>query len=1021
MITPVTIDKNKTLLPDQDYEFLRGQGIEFIQNLSGKIWTDHNTHDPGITILELLCYALTDLGYRTSFEMKDLLTKPGGGFDLPEISGFFPAHEILTTNPLTITDYRKLLVKLEGVKNAWLNPMTDSNAPDYRQSEVPIYANCHEDRLDYDVLNTLGNPNHPIQLTGLYKVLLELEIDEQFGSLNDYDLMYIVKRGPLKGLRLTLGIRDESFVKKEMDLSETFVSLTVTNSPVETLQGIWTSGISVSLSNGGTETFQEVVIRIISDKPDSDLPPLVVTALDLQNLLEENVTDSLFPLFWSKQRTIDQIIGKVCCVLDAHRNLCADFLSIDVAKACRIALCADIELKPDADIELTQAKTYHAIEQYFNPQLKYYTLTELLDEGLRTDEIFNGPYIDYKIECNGESVFTKPGFNKTNEIEATQLRRFIYTSDIINILMDFEEVIAVKNVMLRKYDANGQAVGESEKWCLEIPPDHQPVFYIEKTKVLYYKNNIPYTAKAIEFENTLMQLRELAKKAAYVAPGQTLPITQGVYRETDTYFTVQNDFPMNYGIGEEKLPSNTNAERRAKAKQLKGYLTFYDQLLADYLSQLTNVRNLFSLDPTIKQTYFSQYLDNSIMTGVDTEFETEMYLESGGAILLADDERRTKLIESKEHYYERKNKILDHLLARFAEQFTDYVLMSYSLEGDKLKIGDDLIDDKINFLQVYPELSRQRGKAFNYRPEDPTQIWDTSNVSGLEKRLSRLLGIENFDRRNLHCAQIAESMARTRSVTGNFQAVFRSLGNTLVFRSQETFANRDDAQEASLSAFTTVRQASAYAVIDLGSGNFGFTITGGGVTLTHDGVFSSTSDTYSAIHLIIATYDQWLNSDTICTEEGFHLIEHILLRPFSDTDALMGVCLPKDCAFCGEEDPYSFKASLILPYWPGRFNDINFRQFFEQTARKEAPAHIHLKICWVSNDQMMQLDERYRAWLEAKSTKDYDPTELSSTLGELIDILQQLKTINPKATLHDCEEDGDENPVRLGFTNLGIF
>src|SRR5690606_11392965 len=105
---------------------------------------------------------------------------------------------------------------------------------------------------------------------------------------------------------------------------------------------------------------------------------------------------------------------------------------------------------------------------------------------------------------------------------------------------------------------------------------------------------------------------------------------------------------------------------------------------------------------------------------------------------------------------------------------------------------------------------------------------------------------------------------------------------------------------------------------------------------------------------------KWLTSDEVCVDEGFHLIEHILLRPFTDSDQLMQVCLPEDCAFCGEEDPYSFRVSLILPYWPGRFSNVHFRQFFEQTARMEAPAHIHLKICWISNDQMKALDEKYK-------------------------------------------------------------
>ena len=29
-------------------------------------WTAHNTHDPGITVLELLAYVLTELQYRTN-------------------------------------------------------------------------------------------------------------------------------------------------------------------------------------------------------------------------------------------------------------------------------------------------------------------------------------------------------------------------------------------------------------------------------------------------------------------------------------------------------------------------------------------------------------------------------------------------------------------------------------------------------------------------------------------------------------------------------------------------------------------------------------------------------------------------------------------------------------------------------------------------------------------------------------------------------------------------------------------
>ena len=81
-------------------------------------WTDYNAHDPGITTLEALCYAITELGYRCGFDMKDFMRN--GDSKLVAGQTLFTAKEILTINPLTINDYRKLLVDIEGIHNAWL-------------------------------------------------------------------------------------------------------------------------------------------------------------------------------------------------------------------------------------------------------------------------------------------------------------------------------------------------------------------------------------------------------------------------------------------------------------------------------------------------------------------------------------------------------------------------------------------------------------------------------------------------------------------------------------------------------------------------------------------------------------------------------------------------------------------------------------------------------------------------------------------------------------------------------------
>ena len=52
-----SILKNDPDFEGLDFTAMRAEGINYIAGLSGKIWTDHNVHDPGITLLELLCYA----------------------------------------------------------------------------------------------------------------------------------------------------------------------------------------------------------------------------------------------------------------------------------------------------------------------------------------------------------------------------------------------------------------------------------------------------------------------------------------------------------------------------------------------------------------------------------------------------------------------------------------------------------------------------------------------------------------------------------------------------------------------------------------------------------------------------------------------------------------------------------------------------------------------------------------------------------------------------------------------------
>jgi hypothetical protein len=83
--------------------------------------------------------------------------------------------------------------------------------------------------------------------------------------------------------------------------------------------------------------------------------------------------------------------------------------------------------------------------------------------------------------------------------------------------------------------------------------------------------------------------------------------------------------------------------------------------------------------------------------------------------------------------------------------------------------------------------------------------------------------------------------------------------------------------------------------------------------------------------------------------------EHLLLRPKFPGDALYPACSDGPCASCGDEDPYSFRLSLVMPAWAGPFTtNLDMRRFADKTIQQEIPSHLLGKICWVGNDGFVE-------------------------------------------------------------------
>jgi hypothetical protein len=356
-------------------------------------------------------------------------------------------------------------------------------------------------------------------------------------------------------------------------------------------------------------------------------------------------------------------------------------------------------------------------------------------------------------------------------------------------------------------------------------------------------------------------------------------LANGHDRRVGNYYSIQQQFPAVYGIGELGLPASASALRQAQARQLKAYLLFFDQLLANYFAQLANVKELFSFNSPQPRTYFSQVIDDPSLGLDDIWTDSDPVTRANKLQQITEDSQVTR---------ERKNRFLNHLLARFAEDFTDYSLSRFAhTSEDLIKTKEDLIKAKCAFLQDYRELGAARGRAFNYTYT--SSAWDTDNVSGLEKRISRKLGLSSHHRRKL------------------------------------ASLNADD-------------------------------------------------------------------------EGGFHMVEHLLLRPCpADLEAMKpereakswqaGVllALPEVPGQPQRKDPYSQQISFIFPDWVMRFQG-EFRNFIEQTLREETPAHLHARCLWLNQKDMGAFESAYQDWL-SNLGMDAGNTKVRDARDRLIDWL----------------------------------
>lgn len=844
MLTAATLPAAVSSDPALDHAQLFARGLEQIRRYSRLTWTDHNTHDPGITILELACYVLTDLAYRAQFPLEDLLTRTINEPSGSRTNGLVTPRQALPNRPLTAADYRKLVIDVPGVRNAWIEPAASGYFVDRLRSILHLEQ-------------PTGTVSHPVILRGLYRVRL------------DY----------------------------------------------------W------------------------GDSPDEE----------------------------SRRGVNREVLDR----LQSNRCLCEEFVDVVPVEVELYALCADIELQPAADPSRVAADLQWAIDQYLAPPVNQYSLDEMLARR-RSDgrnwtvpEIFEGPRLEH-------------GFIDDDELIAAQLRRDIRLSDIHRIIMETDGVHAIREAVMNGLTGDGLATEPDNPWQLEVTPGCLPRLDPGSGRLIFRKRGLPVAFSPERVAQRRQELEAAQRTQSETTEEYDLPVPPGRDRHPGNYHSFQNHFPALYGLSADGLASDASPKRKAQALQLKGYLLLLEQMFANFLAQLERIDELLSPQIVDRPTMAAQV--------VRTFSDYEAIYPPG-----VSEKQLTELLEDEDSAFDRRNRFLDHLLARFGEDFHEFVAIMESAFGATRRM---VLAEKCRFLAGVSQGGGDRALAANHSPARPESLWDTRNVSGLERRLRSLLGIRQID------------WSLERPGEGEFRFRIHLADSAEVLQpSVRQFPAPEMASAAVDAALELLTHPEAYARDELPGGAFRFRVldAAGDVVVSRE--FLALDPMEKAI--------TWLIDEALAHQAGesLFLIENIRLRPIRAGDLFLPICVDPGCHDCAGEDPYSYRLQVILTADAGRLANPDFREFVEQTIRKETPAHLLPRICWIDRGQRAQFEPVWRAWVTLPATADAETR--TERLNSLVLLLTELRRTFPPQRLTDCGSGPEIPPFVLDRSPLG--
>jgi hypothetical protein len=752
--TNKTISSTDSGFPDYlNFDTLRSEAIAYLGNLSGKIWTDYNVHDPGITILEALIYAVLDLGYRTNLPAVDLFTKNPD--DTSRENNFFTPSQILSNNPLTIIDFRKLLIDIKGVKNAWLE--TEDKLP------VNFCKNNNASAAPGVAVDRIPDPCKDEFLNGLYHVFIELEkdynlkVEKQADEYND--IIYNIKCA----------------LMSHRNLCEDFIDIKI----LCKLQ----IGLCADIELNNDATGEDVYAKILADLREFfspapkfyTLPQLLEKGKPIENIFAGRPYDIKESYGFVDTDELEQLPLRKKIHLSDVYHLLFDIKGVKNVRNLSWSLCSS--QTPQGDII---NKWELLLPENFIPEFDIgCSGFQFFKYGMRVkvDTSKANSIFEMNFSENGKILYHQP----SPYLDA-QIPQGVYRTDLADyhsIQNEFPHVYGI-----REGDLSATASDERKAQALQLQGfllffDQLLANYLSQLKNIrslfamsssendddnhtYFTNkltDVPQLEKLLRFNAGIGGSKSLGSDGSVLAfptgrkNVETL-ISSGKIQNTDLDRRCndvnKDDFPPYRFCYKTDMQQ---AENQLRDDLLNG--DFDPVIIANYND--CYFFYCFTSSPDfviISKKYYSS--EKEAQTAAASVKYLATFQENYRPFIIEDDNSNTQFFsfdlefnlnsyaqflklmsEDASLYSSRRQGFLNHLLSRFAEQFTDYALLNAGfLTADQLQKAQIKAEEK--FLTNYPDLSSNRGRAYNYKCNG----WENENISGFEKRVKALSGID---------------------------------------------------------------------------------------------------------------------------------------------------------------------------------------------------------------------------------------------------------------------------------------